>query len=95
MMTTLYDSLDIHSDLQEVRRIVHAQSNTSFPYLDKALENLLSSNGKMLRPAFLILASRFGSPEKLDIHYLAAAVELLHMATLVHDDIIDEAATRR
>ena len=95
MMTTLYDSLDIHPDLQEVRRIVRAQSNTSFPYLDKALENLLRSNGKMLRPAFLILASRFGSPEKLDIHYLAAAVELLHIATLVHDDIIDEAATRR
>lgn len=95
MIRQLYQSLELSADLEEVRRIVHAQSATRFPFIGEALENILKSNGKMLRPAFLIIASRFGTAGSEDIHHLAAGVELLHMATLVHDDIIDEAQTRR
>ena len=49
----------------------------------------------MLRPAFVLLASRFGMPDKDRMIRIAAAVEMLHMATLVHDDIIDAAPVRR
>jgi heptaprenyl diphosphate synthase len=60
-----------------------------------AIEELLSASGKMLRPAFVLLASRFGTADPARIRRVAAAVEMLHMATLVHDDIIDGARLRR
>jgi len=60
-----------------------------------AISQLLSASGKMLRPAFVLLASRFGAPDRDRILRIAAAVEMLHMATLVHDDIIDGAHFRR
>ena len=49
----------------------------------------------MLRPAFLLLAARFGTAEPARMARLGAAIELMHMATLVHDDLIDGAALRR
>jgi heptaprenyl diphosphate synthase len=60
-----------------------------------AVQHLFAAGGKMLRPAFVLLASRFGAPDRERILRVAAAVEMLHMATLVHDDIIDGAASRR
>lgn len=56
---------------------------------------MISSGGKLLRPAYLILFSKFGKPDKKKIIALAAAMESLHTATLIHDDIVDEARTRR
>ncbi|HUW69673.1 MAG TPA: polyprenyl synthetase family protein [bacterium] len=64
-----------------------------FPLAD-AIERLIDANGKMLRPAFLVMAGRFGKRPK-DLTDLAAAIELLHIATLIHDDVIDVADTRR
>jgi len=64
-----------------------------FPLSD-AVEQLIDANGKMLRPAFMFMAASFGRRPK-DISNLAAAIELLHIATLVHDDVIDDADTRR
>ncbi len=60
-----------------------------------AVRRLVESNGKMLRPAFVLLAASFGSAEASRVRRAAAAIEMLHMATLVHDDIIDEASVRR
>lgn len=70
-----------------------------FP-LAEATKRLVFSGGKMLRPAFVIIGSGFGpkgkGPSSEDkIHHIAAAVELIHTASLVHDDIIDDAAIRR
>ena len=59
------------------------------------LSRLLFSNGKMLRPAFVILSSAWGEEQDDHITSIAAAVELLHIASLVHDDVIDKAVTRR
>lgn len=64
-----------------------------FPLAD-AVEALIEGNGKMLRPALLLIAGGFG-PRNASLEPLAAAVELLHLATLIHDDVIDDAATRR
>ena len=53
-------------------------------------------DGKLLRPALLVIGSVFGrAADTAKIERLAAAIELLHVATLVHDDIIDEAPLRR
>ncbi|HKK66321.1 MAG TPA: polyprenyl synthetase family protein [Clostridia bacterium] len=105
MVDTLYQDISINEDLLQVQSIIRAQLYSSTPFIQEALTELIENNGKMLRPALLILAARFGSAEigskdlrpedKSSTYRLAAAVELLHMATLVHDDIIDKAATRR
>jgi heptaprenyl diphosphate synthase len=74
-------------------------SDPGFP-LAEATKRLVFSGGKMLRPAFVIIGSGFGpkgkGPSSEDkIHHIAAAMELIHTASLVHDDIIDDAAIRR
>ena len=55
---------------------------------------MLSSGGKRVRPAFVILSSQFG-PQTEDTYRVAVALELIHMATLVHDDVIDKSDKRR
>ena len=64
-------------------------------FIQDTLCELIDSGGKMLRPAFVLIAARFGefNPEK--IYPLAACIEMLHMSTLVHDDIVDDSKTRR
>ena len=56
---------------------------------------MASSGGKRLRPAFVLLGGAFGNKAQTHLAEIAAGVELLHMATLVHDDIIDDSPTRR
>lgn len=57
--------------------------------------HLLRAGGKRLRPALYILCAKSGRPDPVGLVPVAAAIELIHMATLVHDDVIDNAATRR
>ena len=52
--------------------------------------HLLSSGGKRVRPAFVLLSSQFGPKITEDTYHVAVALELIHMATLVHDDVIDK-----
>ncbi|SFH72331.1 heptaprenyl diphosphate synthase [Pisciglobus halotolerans] len=66
--------------------------------IQEAIFDLLNGGGKLLRPAYFILFSRFGNLQKQDhkkLLYAASSVEMLHIATLVHDDIIDDSPTRR
>ncbi len=86
---------EIESDLEEVSGTILRRAASEDPDVRAAVEHLFAAGGKMLRPGFVLLASRFGSPDRERILRVAAAVEMLHMATLVHDDIIDGAATRR
>ena len=65
------------------------------PQTQQAILSLLASGGKMLRPAYLLLFSDFTTLDSDKRIALASSIELLHTATLVHDDIIDEAETRR
>ena len=55
----------------------------------------LTSGGKRLRPLLLVLSARMGGPEREDLLQAAAAIEVLHTATLIHDDIVDGAQSRR
>ena len=64
--------------------------------VQKAILTMINSGGKLLRPAYLILFAEFGTednPKKTTA--LAAAMETLHTATLIHDDIVDQAELRR
>jgi len=74
---------------------MRAQANEAHPDLRAALEHLLAAGGKRVRPTLgLLVGNMLGAPlQKLVT--LGAAVELLHTATLVHDDLIDGALLRR
>lgn len=69
--------------------------NPALPVLEQASVHLLKAGGKRLRPAFALLAARIFRNDLTDIIPMATALEMIHMATLVHDDVIDNSQTRR
>lgn len=76
---------------EEIRRIVFSD----FPMIDEVNQHLLVVQGKLFRPTLLLLASRVGGRPSDDALTLAAVVELVHLATLVHDDAVDHSVLRR
>lgn len=85
----------INSDLENVVEIMKSNAASSEKIIEDALLNLINSGGKLLRPGFLLISGRFGEYDSQKMCTLAAVIEMLHMATLVHDDIVDDAKTRR
>lgn len=85
----------INSDLQRVEKELHAFVQTDFPILEESSVLLLEAGGKRLRPAFTLLAGKFYSYPIDKLLPVAMALELIHMATLVHDDVVDASTTRR
>lgn len=65
------------------------------PRLTDVLQHLFKSGGKRLRPALVLLAAQWGTYDQTNAVHMAAAMEMIHAASLVHDDIIDEASVRR
>ncbi len=65
------------------------------PLVGDAATHLLKAGGKRLRPALVLISARAGEPGARASDLAAAAVELVHVATLYHDDVIDQTATRR
>jgi geranylgeranyl pyrophosphate synthase len=81
--------------LEQVERRMRASPEAHHPELQAALNQLLASGGKRIRPTFvLLMGGRLGADPERAVT-LAAAIELLHTATLVHDDLIDGASLRR
>ena len=93
------DFLDVYqrykSDLKEVEHILAQTVDSKDVTLTQSSVHLLEAGGKRIRPLFALMCGRFGSGDKQRVYSLAAAMELLHMATLVHDDVIDDALLRR
>ncbi len=94
-MNTVSFLSPVQEQLQLVEARLHAQARDRHPDLRAALEQILSAGGKRIRPTLgLLVGNMLGAPsEKLVT--LGAAVELLHTATLVHDDLIDGSLLRR
>ena len=85
----------VQADLDQVETTLDALKQIEFPWLREMMEHTLAPGGKRLRPTIALLAGRFGSYEPERLVPLAASIELLHTATLVHDDVIDQSETRR
>jgi octaprenyl-diphosphate synthase len=75
----------------ELRRIVISH----FEMIEDVNEHLFVLQGKLFRPTLLLLSSRVGREPHEDSLTLAAVVELVHLATLVHDDAVDHSVLRR
>lgn len=85
----------VQEKLNLVEELMIHQADDAHPDLQAALRHLLAAGGKRIRPALgLLTGQMLGAPQQRLI-MLAAAVELLHTATLVHDDLIDGALLRR
>lgn len=86
---------DIKDDLEEVRKIILDNTKDAEKFIQEPIHEIINASGKMLRPAMVLLAAKFGDYHKKQILPLAATIEMLHAATLIHDDIIDESKLRR
>jgi geranylgeranyl pyrophosphate synthase len=85
----------IQEYLEQVEEKMRAQSDGNHPDLGAALSHLLSSGGKRVRPAVALLTGGMFGGETAKLITLGASIEMLHTATLVHDDLIDGALLRR
>ena len=86
----------VRDDLVLVEQELARQTSVSFEPVSEITSYLLGGGGKRLRPALLLLSARYAGRTKSDgAIRLGAVVELLHSATLIHDDVIDSANTRR
>jgi len=85
----------IRDELALVENTLKATAGIDHPWLGDVLQFALGTGGKRLRPAVAILSSKFHPTELEKVVALAAAIEILHTATLVHDDVIDQSFVRR
>jgi geranylgeranyl pyrophosphate synthase len=91
--TTFYTP--VQNGILEVESRMRDISNGHHPDLKSAVDHLLSSGGKRVRPALTLLTGGMLGADRDKLISLAASIELLHTATLVHDDLIDGALLRR
>jgi len=85
----------IRDELAVVARLFDEEIASEFPFVNEFCETVRSYRGKMLRPALLLLSAKATGELRPAHRTLAAVVEMVHMATLVHDDVLDEAEERR
>jgi len=85
----------IQPDLDQVDHTFQERAASGLPILNSASMHALSSPGKRLRTALTLLAGKFNQYRIDKLHLLSVAFEMVHLATLIHDDIVDEASTRR
>ena len=86
---------DMRSDLELIEKELEIAVNSSSDLLNEASLHLLLAGGKRLRPVFVLLAAKFGNYQIEEMMRVAVPLELIHMASLVHDDVIDNSEMRR
>lgn len=95
MSTTTSFFIPVQEEIHQVESLMQLQAEGHHADLQAALKHLLASGGKRIRPTVTLLVGKMlGAPQEKLIT-LAAAIELLHTATLVHDDLIDGSLLRR
>lgn len=85
----------VQQELQDVLFIIQNSLQANDKEVEQALLDMFRAGGKMLRPAFAIIIGQFYPGNTSNLKHIAAAVEMLHTATLIHDDIIDDSPERR
>ncbi|MBL1105530.1 polyprenyl synthetase family protein [Streptomyces sp. 5-8] len=86
---------DVQAGLAAVEEGLLDATKSEVPFITEAAQHLVRAGGKRFRPLLVMLAAQFGDPYAPGIVPSAVVVELTHLATLYHDDVMDEAAVRR
>jgi octaprenyl-diphosphate synthase len=85
----------IAAELAEAECIFQAELGSRFPFVQGLVDHCADFQGKRLRPALVLLSAQASGTVRQAHPVLAAVVEMIHTATLVHDDVLDEAVVRR
>ncbi|WP_078432775.1 heptaprenyl diphosphate synthase component II [Metabacillus halosaccharovorans] len=85
----------LNNDLNIIEQELEITAVSEYPLLREANVELLKAGGKRIRPVFVLLSSMFGNYDINIVKHVAVALETIHMASLVHDDVIDDAELRR
>lgn len=87
--------IQLRSDIERLNALIRTRLSSGNPLMDTVIEGYLTSKGKQIRPILVMLcAGMFGSVDERVLN-AAAAVELLHNASLIHDDVVDDSKLRR
>ncbi|MEQ6377281.1 heptaprenyl diphosphate synthase component II [Bacillaceae bacterium S4-13-58] len=85
----------LNQELDQIEKELNQTIQAENPILREASTHLLNAGGKRIRPVFVLLSGKFGEYNLERIKSVAVSLELIHMASLVHDDVIDDAELRR
>ncbi|MGH3327756.1 MAG: polyprenyl synthetase family protein [Streptomycetales bacterium] len=86
---------DIRAGLAEVEQQLRDAIKSDYTFVTETSRHLVEAGGKRFRPLLVLLAAQFGDPHAPGVVPAAVVVELTHLATLYHDDVMDEAMLRR
>lgn len=86
---------DVLARLDAVERLLREEIKSDYELADITARHLVEAGGKRFRPLLVLLAAQFGDPDAPGVIPAAVVVELTHLATLYHDDVMDEAMVRR
>ena len=86
---------DLKSDIDMIEKELEKALNSSSHLINDASLHLLQAGGKRIRPVFVLVSAKFGQYDIDNIKNIAVPLELIHMASLVHDDVIDDSDLRR
>ena len=93
LLANLYEP--IADELAQAEEILRAELRSKYPFVDELVRHSFRLGGKRLRPALVLLAAKATGTIQHDHLVLAAVMEMIHTATLVHDDVLDSADMRR
>jgi heptaprenyl diphosphate synthase len=85
----------LRAGLAQVEAALHDAVKSDYPFVTEASRHLVDAGGKRSRPLLVLLAAQLGDPAAPGVVPAAVVVELTHLATLYHDDVMDEADLRR
>jgi octaprenyl-diphosphate synthase len=85
----------IKSDLLAVNEVIRASLYSEVPLVNQVAGHIIQGGGKRLRPSTLLLVGGLFGPIRKEHHELAAVIEFIHTATLLHDDVVDQSTKRR
>jgi len=85
----------ISADIDAVNKVIQQSLHSDVVLVNQVANYIIDSGGKRLRPILVLLSAGLFGPIKPEHHKLAAVVEFIHTATLLHDDVVDESAKRR
>ena len=86
---------DLRTGLSSVEELLRGAVKSDYPFVTETSRHLVDAGGKRFRPLLVLLAAQFGDPCAAGVVPAAVVVELTHLATLYHDDVMDEAVVRR